>query len=134
MTDFLIGPEPDPNAAALMAGQEFVASVNRLMCDELDLDQLETLSRLLSDIATTYDPNLVRAKAAHYDGLFRGVLAYRKRMQDGALTPPPVPTMWSHPHEGVPIALCARCGYPKLNSPSHDRWAKGEYGVGPDGV
>lgn len=129
----LIG-EPEGTPDLQMVHQEFVASIDRLMCDELDLDQLETISRILADISTTYDPNLVRAKAAHYDGLFRGVLAYRRREKDGALTPPPVPTMWSHPHEGVSIALCVRCGYPKLNGPSHERWAKGEYGVGPDGV
>lgn len=140
MNDIIGGPEDSPDLQLIR--QEFVASIDRLMCDELDLDQLETVTRLLSDIATTYDPNLVRAKAAHYDGLFRGVLAYRKRLKDGALTPPsessadalPAPTMWSHPHGGAEAGACPKCGYGKLSGPPHVRWAKGQYGVGPDGI
>lgn len=140
MNDLIGGPQDAPDLQ--MVHQEFVASIDRLMCDELDLDQLETVSRILADVATTYDPNLVRAKAAHYDGLFRGVMAYRKRERDGALTPPtedesdafPVPTMWSHPPEGRLDRSCERCGLSDHMSEPHRRWFRGEYGVGPDGV
>lgn len=128
----LIG-EPEGTPDLQMVHQEFVASIDRLMCDELDLDQLETISRILADISTTYDPNLVRAKAAHYDGLFRGVLAYRKRMKDGALTPPADgPTLWSHPHKGSKLFACELCGLADAISKPHQRWAEGLRGHGSD--
>lgn len=134
MNDLIGGPDGAPDLQ--MVQQEFIASIDRLMCDELDLDQLETVSRILADVATTYDPNLVRAKAAHYDGLFRGVLAYRKRAKDGALTPPPsadVPTMWSHPHKGSDLA-CGTCGMANGLSKPHQRWVEGLRGNGPQDV
>lgn len=133
MNDLIGGPQDAPDLQ--MVHQEFVASIDRLMCDELDLDQLETVSRILADVATTYDPNLIRAKAAHYDGLFRGVMAYRKRERDGALTPPTdVPTMWSHPHKGSPLLNCERCGLTSAMSKPHLRWAEGLRGDGPGDV
>ena len=121
---------PDP----MLAHQAFVADLNRVLCDELDLVQLSTIGQVLTDIASTYDPNLVRAKAASYDGVFRGIHAMRTRIEEPGLGASDAEqTMWSHPNDR-PRGVCTRCGYGDELGKAHARWAAGERGTGPDGV
>lgn len=127
-------PSEDDEAADALAAQAFEADFTRMICDELDLIQLETINRMLFRIGSSGDPVSSRNAAIFYDGVTRGILTLRRRIETEGLAAPEESTMWSHPHEGDPTRRCIRCGMTDELSRPHRRWEEGLRGNGSDDV
>lgn len=113
----------------------FSTELSRVLCEELDLDQLETITAMIQIIANPSNPRSSHSLANHYEGMMLGILATRRRLTYQPEVPKPEATLWSHPYTGsMYVNKCDLCGMTQSLGKPHQRWDAELYGDGSNGV
>jgi hypothetical protein len=128
------------------AQEVFTQSFDRLLIEELDLDQVETIITMLSLIANADSPFRAVIFANYLEGTAKGILRTRKALSDTALFPPDDLTAFSsesetheaehfhcHPFEISPDLppYCGVCNLPREAQPHWAYWAQKAHGFLP---